>query len=207
MDIRKTLEEAKRKVAEGGKSIDQKIERRQRRSHLLLGDALLWEECACALTSVYGARGYSTQSFRFIEEGTIGTLVQIGNLGEGWKQKLATALGGQQIAVNVRMFPKGDDLEVSIMDQSQDADVTVSIRLMPFGDNLEVSMGRGKWTDDVPRSKLGWQDLKPLVTEDGGRRWRHRYAVSGLRDAAEAWLLHRSGVMPSIVNIFGEREA
>ena len=26
------------------------------------------------------------------------------------------------------------------------------------------------------------------------------------RDAAEAWLLHRSGVMPSIVNIFGEGE-
>jgi len=85
-------------------------------------------------------------------------------------------------------------------------DVTVAIRLVPLGDKLEVSMGRGKWPDDIPQSKLGWQDLKPLVTEDGGQRWRHRYAVSGLRDTAEAWLLRRSGVMPSIVNIFGERE-
>lgn len=180
MDIRKTLEEAKRKVAEGGKAIDQKIEKSLCRSHLLLGDALLMQECACALTSVYGARGYSTQSFRFTEEGTIGTLVQIGNQGEGWKQKLAATLGGQQIAVNVRMFPKGDDLDVSI--------------------------DCGKWSEKLPHGKLDWQRLRPLVTVEGGRRWRHRYAVSGLRDAAEVWLLHRSGVMPSIVNMFGERE-
>ena len=86
-------------------------------------------------------------------------------------------------------------------------DVTVSIRLMPFGDKLEVSMGRGKWQDDIVQSKLSWQDLKLLVTEDGGQHWRHRYAVSGLRDAAEVWLLHRGGVMLSIVNIFGERES
>ena len=145
------------------------------------GCAAFRDECADYLAGIGKGSGALTRKIAFSEDGVEGILLQIRDVDASFSTEEASLECGP--------------------------DVTVSIRLMPFGDKLEVSMGRGKWPDDVPQSKLGWQGLKPLVTEDGGRRWRHRYAVSGLRDAAEAWLLHRSGVMPSIVNIFGEREA
>lgn len=169
MDIRKTLEEAKRKVAEGGKAIDQKIEKSLCRSHLLLGDALLLQECACALTSVYGARGYSTQSFRFTEEGTIGTLVQIGNQVEGWKQKLAATLGGQQIAVNVRLFPKGDDLEVSI--------------------------DCGRWVDKALSGVVAWAVFAPLLVFPFVGLWRQKRLIERVEHETLEWLAgrHRAG--------------
>ena len=143
--------------------------------------AAFCDECADYLAGIGKSSGALVRKILFVENGAEGVLLQIRDVDASFSTEAASLECGP--------------------------DVTVSIRLMPFGDKLEVAMGRGKWPDDVPQSKLGWQDLKPLVTEDGGRRWRHRYAVSGLRDAAEAWLLHRSGVMPSIVNIFGEREA
>ena len=169
MDIRKTLEEAKRKVAEGGKAIDQKIEKGLCRSHLLLGDALLMQECACALTSVYGARGYSTQSFRFTEEGTIGTLVQIGNQSEGWKQKHAATLGGQQIAVNVRFFPQGNDLDVSI--------------------------DCGKWVDKALSGVLAWTVFAPLVALPVVGFWRQKRLTERMECEILEWIAarHRAG--------------
>ena len=169
MDIRKTLEEAKRKVVEGGKAIDRKIEKSLRRSHLLLGDALLMQECACALTSVYGARGYSTQCFRFTEEGTIGTLVQIGNLGAGWKQKLVATLGGQQIVVNVRMFPRGDD--------------------------LEVSFDCGKWVDKALSGVVAWSVFAPLLVLPIVGLWRQRRLIEHVERETLEWLAarHRAG--------------
>ena len=169
MEIRKTLEDVKSRIAEGGRMVDRKIEERLSRSHLLLGDALLMQECACALTSVYGARGYSTQSFRFTEEGTIGTLVQIGNLGEGWKQKLAAALGGQQIAVNVRMFPKGDDLEVSI--------------------------DCGKWVDKALSGVVAWAVFAPLMVFPIVGVWRQKRLIERVERETLEWLAarHRAG--------------
>ncbi len=169
MEIRKTLEDAKSRIAEGGRMVDRKIEERLRRSHLLLGDALLMQECACALTSVYGARGYSTQSFRFTEEGTIGTLVQIGNLGEGWKQKLAATLVGQQIAVNVRMFPKGDDLEVSI--------------------------DCGKWVDKALSGVVAWAVFAPLMVFPIVGVWRQKRLIERVERETLEWLAarHRAG--------------
>ena len=145
------------------------------------GCAAFRDECADYLAGIGKGSGALVRKILFVENGAEGVLLQIRDVDASFSTEAASLECGP--------------------------DVTVSIRLMPSGDNLEVSMGRGKWPDDIPQSKLGWQDLKPLVTEYGGQRWRHRYAVSGLRDAAEAWLLHRSGVMPSIVNIFGEREA
>ena len=137
MDFRKTFEEVKRKVADGGKAIDQKVEKSLSRSHLMRGDATLMQECAAMLTTGYGARGYATQSFRFTEDGTVGLLVQIGNNPTGWKRRIATTLGGQQLAVNVRLFPKGADLEVSI--------------------------DCGKWVDKALSGVLAWAVFVPLV--------------------------------------------
>ena len=144
------------------------------------GCAAFRDECADYLAGVGKGSGALTRKVLFSEDGVEGVLLQIRDVDASFSTEAASLECG--------------------------SDVTVAIRLVPLGDKLEVSMGRGQWPDDIPQSKLGWQDLKPLVTEDGGQRWRHRYAVSGLRDTAEAWLLRRSGVMPSIVNIFGERE-
>ena len=144
------------------------------------GCAEFCAECADSLVEIGKSSGSLTRKVAFSENGVEGILLQIRDVDASFLTKAASLECGP--------------------------DVTVAIRLMPLGDKLEVSLGGGKWPDVIPQSKLAWQDLKSLVTEDGGQRWRHRYAVSGLRDAAEAWLLHRSGVMPSIVDIFGERE-
>jgi len=144
------------------------------------GCAAFRDECADYLAGIGKGSGALTRKITFSENGVEGVLLQIRDADASFATE----------EVSLECGP----------------DVTVAIRLVPLGDKLEVSMGRGKWPDDIPQSKLGWQDLKPLVTEGSGQGWRHRYAVSGLRDAAEAWLLHRSGVMPSIVNMFGERE-
>ena len=138
------------------------------------------DECADYLAGIGKGSGALTRKVLFSEDGVEGVLLQIRDVDASFSTE----------AASLECVP----------------DVTVAIRLVPLGDKLEVSMGRGKWPDDIPQSKLGWQDLKPLVTEGSGQRWRHRYAVAGLRDAAEAWLLHRSGVMSSIETIFGETE-
>ncbi len=137
------------------------------------------DECADYLTGIGKGLGALWRKILFSENGAEGVLLQIRDVDASFSTKEASLECGP--------------------------DVTVSIRLMPLGDKLEVAMGRGQWPDELPHGTLDWQSLRPLVTVEGGRRWRHRYAVSGLRDAAEAWLLHRSGVMPSILNIFGER--
>ena len=143
------------------------------------GCAAFRDECADYLVGIGKSPGSLTRKVLFVENDSEGVLAQIRDADASFSTE----------EVSLECGP----------------DVTVAIRLVPLGNKLEVSMGCGKWSDDIPQSKLTWQDLKPLVTEDGGQRWRHRYAVSGLRDAAEAWLLHRSGVMPSILNLFGER--
>lgn len=144
------------------------------------GCAAFRDECADYLVGIGKSSGSLTRKVLFSENGIEGVLLQIRDADASFStEEVSLACG---------------------------PDVTVAIRLVSLDDKLEVSMGCGKWSDDIPQSKLTWQDIKPLVTEGSGQRWRHCYAVSGLRDAAEAWLLHRSGVMPSIVNIFGERE-
>ena len=120
------------------------------------------DECADYLAGIGKGSGALTRKIRFAENDADGVLLQIRDVDASFSTKEASLECGP--------------------------DVTVSIRLIPLGDNLEVSMGRGKWSDDIPQSKLSWQDLRPLVTEGGGQRWRHRYAVSGLRDAAAEWL-------------------
>ena len=137
MDIIQTIEEAKSRIASGYRTLDRKIEERLRRSHLLSGDGCLMEECAATIAAMYCARGYATQSFRFTENGTVGTLVQIGNSATGWKHRIAIAISGQQLAVNVRLFPKEDDLEVSI--------------------------DCGKWVDKALSGVLAWAVFVPLL--------------------------------------------
>ena len=144
------------------------------------GCAAFRDECADYLVGMGKSSGSLTRKVLFSENGIEGVLLQIRDVDASFATDEASLECGP--------------------------DVTVAIRLVSLDDKLEVSMGCGKWSDDIPQSKLTWQDLKPLVTEGSGQRWRHRYAVSGLRDAAEVWLLHRSGEMPSILNIFGERK-
>ena len=169
MEIRKTLEIVKARIAEGGRIADQKIEERLRRLHLLVGDAWLMSECACALAAVYAARGYETQSFRFTENNTIGMLVQIGNQTGRWKQKLAATLGGQQIAVNVRLFPKGDDLEVSI--------------------------DCGKWVDKALSGVVAWAVFAPLMVFPIVGVWRQKRLIERVEHETLEWLAvrHRAG--------------
>lgn len=144
------------------------------------GCAAFRDECADYLIGMGKSSGSLTRKVLFSENGIEGVLLQIRDVDASF-------------ATGEASFECGPD-------------VTVAIRLRPLGDKLEVSMGRGQWPEEFPHGKLDWQRLRPLVTVDGGRRWRHRYVVSGLRDAVEAWLQHRSGVMSSILNIFGERE-
>lgn len=143
------------------------------------GCAAFRDECADYLAGVGKGSSALTRKVLFSEDGIEGVLLQIRDMDASFATDEASLECGP--------------------------DVTVSIRLMPKNGKLEVAMGRGQWPDELPHGTLDWQSLRPLVTVEGGRRWRHRYAVSGLRDAAEAWLLHRSGVMPSILNLFGER--
>ena len=143
------------------------------------GCAAFRDECADYLVGMGKSSGFLTRKILFTGNNTEGILAQIRDVDASFSLDEASLECGP--------------------------DVTVSIRLMPKDGKLEVAMGRGQWPDELPHGTLDWQSLRPLVTVEGGRRWRHRYAVSGLRDAAEAWLLHRSGVMPSILNLFGER--
>ena len=144
------------------------------------GCAAFRDECADYLVGIGKSSGSLTRKVLFAENDSEGVLAQIR-------------------AVDASFTTDEASLECG-------PDVTVSIRLMPKNGKLEVAMGRGQWPEELPYGTLDWQSLRPLVTVEGGRRWRHRYAVSGLRDAAEAWLLYRSGIIPSIINIFGERE-
>ena len=143
------------------------------------GCAAFRDECADYLIGMGKSSGSLTRKVLFSENGIEGVLLQIRDVDASFSTE----------EVSLECGP----------------DVTVTIRLRPLGDKLEVSMGRGQWPEEFPHGKFDWQRLRPLVTVDGGRRWRHRYAVSGLCDAAEAWLLHRNGVMPSTLTIFGER--
>ena len=169
MDIKKTVEAVKARVAEGGRIVDREVERRLRRMHLLPGDALLMQECAAVLASVYGERGYATQSFRFTENATVGTLVQIGSRTGGWKQKIAETIGGQQIAVNVRLFPKGNDLEVSI--------------------------DCGKWVDKALSGVLAWAVFAPFLMFPIVGLWRQKSLIDRVEHETLEWLAarHRAG--------------
>lgn len=144
------------------------------------GCAAFRDECADYLVGIGKSSGALTRKILFTEKDAEGVLVQIRDVDASFATD----------EVSLECGP----------------DITVSIRLMPKDGKLEVSMGRGQWPEEVSHGILDWKSLCQLVTVEGGGRWRHRYAVSGLRDAAKAWLLHRSGVMPSIINIFGERE-
>lgn len=171
MEIKKTLEEAKSRIASGYKSLDRKIEGRLRRSHLLTGDALLMNECAATIVAMYCARGYATQPFRFTEDGTVGTLVQIGSRVTGWKQRIATAISGQQIAVNIRFLPKDKDLEVSI--------------------------DCGKWVDKALSGVLAWTVFAPLVALPVVGFWRQKRLIERVECEILEWLVtrHRDGVI------------
>lgn len=169
MEIKKTLEDVKVRIAEGGRIVDQKVEERLRRSHLLAGDAWLMQECAYTLAVAYEESGYSTQSFRFTEKGAIGMLVQIGNLATGWRHKIVTALGGQQMAVNVRLLPKGDDLEFSI--------------------------DCGKWVDKALSGVLAWAVFAPLLIFPLVGLWRQKRLIERVERETLEWLSvrHRAG--------------
>lgn len=171
MDIKNTLEEAKSRIASGCRTLDHKIEERLRRSHLLTGDAFLMDECVATIVSMYCARGYATQSFRFTENGTTGTLVQIGNRAAGWKQRIATAISGQQIAVNIRFLPKDNDLEVSI--------------------------DCGKWVDKALSGVLAWTVFAPLVALPVVGFWRQKRLLERLEREIIEWLAtqHRDRVI------------
>lgn len=169
MDIKNTFEEAKSRIASGCRTLDRKIEERLRRSHLLTGDAFLMDECAATMTAMYCARGYATQTFRFSKNGTTGTLVQIGNLATGWKQRIATAISGQQIAVNVRFLPKDNDLEISI--------------------------DCGKWVDKALSGVLAWTVFVPLVALPVVGFWRQKHLIERVEHETLEWLSarHRAG--------------
>lgn len=169
MDIKNTLEEAKSRIASGYKTLDRKIEERMRRSHLLTGDAFLMDECAATIVAMYCARGYATQSFRFTENGTTGTLVQVGSRATGWKQRIATAISGQQIAVNIRFLPKDNDLEVSI--------------------------DCGKWVDKALSGVLAWTLFAPLVALPVVGFWRQKRLIERVECEILEWLAarHRAG--------------
>lgn len=171
MDIKNTLEEAKSRIASGYKTLDRKIEERLRRSHLLTGDASLMDECAATIVSMYCARGYATQSFRFSENGAVGTLVQIGNRATGWKQRIATAISGQQIAANIRFLPKDKDLEISI--------------------------DFGKWVDKALSGVLAWTVFAPLVALPVVGFWRQKRLIERVECEILEWLVtrHRDGVI------------
>ena len=169
MDIKNALEEAKARIENGCRTLDRKIEERLRRSHLLSGDGCLMEECAATIAAMYCARGYTTQSFRFTEDGTVGTLVQIGNPVAGWKHRIATAISGQQLAVNVRLLPKGDDLEVSV--------------------------DCGKWVDKALSGVLAWAVFAPLLIFPVAGLWRQRRLIERVERETLEWLAarHRAG--------------
>lgn len=169
MGIRKKLEEVKRWIAEGGRVIDQKVEERMSRTHLLAGSASNMLECAYAISGIYSARGYSTQRFSFREDDVVGRLVQIRAPVEGWKQRLAKTLAGQQLAVNVRLFPKGDDLEVSI--------------------------DCGKWVDKAMSGVLAWSVFTPLIVFPVVGLWRQRQLIECVERETLEWLSarHRMG--------------
>lgn len=124
---------------------------------------------AATIVSMYCARGYATQSFRFSKNGTVGTLVQIGNRATGWKQRIATAISGQQIAVNARFFPKGNDLEVSI--------------------------DCGKWVDKALSGVLAWTVFAPLVALPVVGFWRQKRLIERLEREIIEWIAarHRAG--------------
>ena len=143
------------------------------------GCAAFLDECADYLVGMGKSSGSLTRKVLFSVNDTEGVVVQIRDVDASFSTE----------EVSLECGP----------------DITISIRLLPKNNKLDVSMGRGQWLEELPNGILDWQSLRPLVTVEGGRRWRHRYAVSGLRDAAEAWLLHRSGAMPSMLNIFGEQ--
>ena len=169
MDIKNAFEEAKARIEDGCRTLDRKIEERLRRSHLLSGDWCLMEECAAAIAAMYCARGYATQSFRFAESGTVGTLVQIGNSAVGWKHRIATAISGQQMAVNVRLFPHGDDLEVSI--------------------------DCGRLVDKALSGVLAWAVFAPLLIFPVAGLWRQRRLIEQVERETIEWLAarHRDG--------------
>ena len=169
MNIIQTIEEARSRIASDYRTLDRKIEERLRRSHLLSGDGCLMEECAATIAAMYCARGYATQSFRFTENGTVGTLVQIGNSATGWKHRIAIAISGQQLAVNVRLFPKEDDREVSI--------------------------DCGKWVDKALSGVLAWAVFAPLLIFPVAGLWRQRRLIERVERETLEWLAvrHRAG--------------
>ena len=117
------------------------------------------------LATSYEARGYATQTFRFTDDGTVGFLVQIGNQTGGWEQKIAATLGGQQLAVNVRLFPRGADLEVSI--------------------------NCGKWVDKALSGVLAWTVFAPLLVFSIVGLLRQRRLIECVERETLEWLAAR----------------
>ena len=107
------------------------------------GCAEFRDECADYLVGIGKSSGSLTRKVLFSENGIEGVLLQIRDVDASFATGEASLECGP--------------------------DVTVAIRLVSLDDKLEVSMGCGKWSDDIPQSKLTWQDLKPLVTEGSGQ--------------------------------------
>lgn len=108
-----------------------------RRTHCVEGGAFLMKGCAFHLHESYRERGYNMQRFFFAERESDGILVQIENSNKGWKNDLLCSLGGQRLAVNVRLVVQGNDLDISI-------------------DN-------GKWLDKTFSGIVSWAVFAPLV--------------------------------------------
>ena len=162
MKIKETLEKIKARIVEGGRMANSKIAAQFRRSHLLPGDAWLMQECACALAATYEAKGYLTQSFNFTEKGTVGTLIQIGNSSSEWMREIAATLGGQQIAVNIRLFPQGSDLELAV--------------------------DCGKWVDKALSGVLAWTVFAPLVMFPVVGLWQQKKLIESIERDIMEWL-------------------
>ena len=162
MKIKETLEKIKARIVEGGRIANSRIAEQFRRSHLLPGDAWLMQECASALSSVYEAKGYSVQGFSFTENGTVGMLVQIGNFSPEWMREAAATLGGQRVAVNMRLFPQGSDLELAI--------------------------DCGKWVDKALSGVLAWTVFAPLVVFPVVGMWRQKKLIESIERDVLEWL-------------------
>ena len=162
MKLKETLETIKARIVEGGRIANSKIAAQFRRSHLLPGDAWLMKESACDLESAYRAKGYSTQSFNFTENGTVGILIQIGNFSSEWMQETAATLGGQRVAVNIRLFPQGSDLELAI--------------------------DCGKWVDKALSGVLAWTVFAPLVVFPVVGLWRQKRLIDSIERDIMEWL-------------------
>lgn len=165
MDIKDTLEEVKSRMASGYQTLERKIEEGLRHTHILPEDAVFMQECAAAIAATYEAKGYATQVFRFTENDSLGILVQICTRAVDLKRRLAATLGGQQLAVNVRFFPHGEDLEVSIE--------------------------CGKWIDKALSGVLAWTVFAPLVAFPVIGVLRQRRLIEQVERETLDWLAHR----------------